>query len=155
MRSSWRGSVRASRGRAEHSPLVGAVAVDANRDFIADGYHGQDGPGDHAEFCLIKHVGVGSGGLRGATVYTTLEPCTTRNPAKIPCAQRLIDEGVAVVYIGMLDPDARIRERGWSALRDAGIEFRDFTRELRDQIESLNAPFVERFQVATATERLR
>ncbi len=86
--------------------------------------------------------------LRGATVFTTLEPCTERNHPKVPCATRLIDAGVSIVYVGMLDPDARIREQGWSALRVAGVDVRDFTADLREQIQQLNLPFVERFQVA-------
>jgi len=134
-------------GRPLPSPKVGALAVSADGELLAEAYRGELDEGDHAEFCLISKLG-DSAVLRGATVFTTLEPCTERNPPKIPCATRLVEAGVAVVYVGMLDPDARIREQGWSALRDAGIEVRDFTGDLRHRIEALNSLFIERFQVA-------
>lgn len=136
-------------GRPQPSPKVGAVAVAASGAFLGEAHRGQLNQGDHAEYCLISSLGVETGVLAGATVYTTLEPCTTRNPPKIPCAERMIAEQVRVVYVGMLDPDARIRELGCKALREAGIDVRDFTAELRDRVHSLNQPFVDRFRVAT------
>ena len=140
------------RGRPKPSPMVGAVAVAADGTLLAEAYRGQLHPGDHAEFCLISLLGVGAGALVGSTVYTTLEPCTTRNPPKIPCAERLIAGQVGVVYVGMLDPDARIRELGCKALRDASIDVRDFTAELREQLHDLNQPFIDRFRVATGRQ---
>ncbi len=131
-------------GRPQPSPKVGAVAVAASGAFLGEAHRGQLNQGDHAEYCLISSLGVETGVLAGATVYTTLEPCTTRNPPKIPCAERMIAEQVRVVYVGMLDPDARIRELGCKALREAGIDVRDFTAELRDRVHSLNQPFVDR-----------
>ena len=134
--------------RNDESPKVGAVAVGADGEFLGESYRGALRPGDHAEYCLITQIGDGLGRLAGATVYTTLEPCTYRHSPKIPCAQRLIREGVAVVYIGMLDPDPRVRELGWKALGQAGIERRDFTADLREEVLELNAPFVEGFRTA-------
>lgn len=139
-------------GRSAPSPRVGAVAIAADGTFLAEAYRGQQNPGDHAEFCLISSLGTGTGALAGATVYTTLEPCTTRNPPKTPCADRLVAEQVRVVYVGMLDPDARIRELGCKALRDANIDVRDFTADLREQVHRLNQPFVDRFRVATGRQ---
>lgn len=139
-------------GRADESPKLGAVAVSANNVFLAEAHRGALGAGDHAEYCMIASLGEGSGALKGATVYTTLEPCTERTQPKIPCAQRLINEGVAVVYIGMLDPDARVRELGWKLLRDNGVEPRDFTEDLREKLSAMNAPFLERFRVGTGPQ---
>jgi pyrimidine deaminase RibD-like protein len=139
-------------GRSKPSPKVGAVAVAADGKLLAEAYRGQLNPGDHAEFCLISSLGSGTGTLAGATLYTTLEPCTTRNPPKIPCAERILAEQLRVVYVGMLDPDARIRELGCKALRDANIDVRDFTAELREQVHKLNQPFVDRFRVATGRQ---
>lgn len=134
-------------GKTVPSPMVGALAVSKNGEFLAEVYRGELNAGDHAEYCLIAKLGDAEL-LRGGTVFTTLEPCTARNPPKVPCGTRLIDAGVAAVYVAMLDPDARIRERGYSALRDARIEVRDFTEDLREAIEALNLSFVERFRVA-------
>jgi diaminohydroxyphosphoribosylaminopyrimidine deaminase / 5-amino-6-(5-phosphoribosylamino)uracil reductase len=134
-------------GRAEESPRVGAVAVSATGVLIAEAHRGELDAGDHAEYCLIKKLGGKHSALAGATVYTTLEPCTTRNEPKIPCADRLIAERAAIVYIGTLDPDPRVRELGWRRLRDAGVELRDFTEDLRRTLHEMNQPFEDRFSV--------
>lgn len=72
-------------------PRVGAIAV-VNEQVVGTAYRGEIEPGQHAEFILLaKHLENVS--LAGATVYTTLEPCTVRNPPKIPCVERLIQRG--------------------------------------------------------------
>jgi Invertebrate-AID/APOBEC-deaminase len=74
-------------------------------------------------------------------VYTTLEPCTTRNHPKIPCAKRLIERKVGRVVVGMLDPDSRITGRGLQALRDANIAIDFFPSDLMAVVEELNREF--------------
>ena len=132
-------------GRSTPAPRVGAVAV-RDGTLIATGFRGEAAAPDHAEYELIKKLGVGSGRLCGATVYTTLEPCTTRGEDKRPCANRLIDEGVAVVVIGMYDPDPRVYRAGWRMLKEAGIVRFDFSEEHRNAIRELNRPFIETYQ---------
>jgi diaminohydroxyphosphoribosylaminopyrimidine deaminase/5-amino-6-(5-phosphoribosylamino)uracil reductase len=58
---------------------------------------------------------------RGADVYVTLEPCAHHGKTP-PCAQALIDAGVARVYTALGDLDPRVDGRGVQMLRDAGIE---------------------------------
>lgn len=135
-------------GKSEPSPKVGAVAIDASGRFLGEAFRGSRSTGDHAEYCLITELEQRLESLRGATVFTTLEPCTRRNPPKIPCAERLIEVGVSVVFIGMLDPDPAIRELGWKTIGDAGIERRAFSEELRTELQLLNSPFIGRFRVA-------
>jgi pyrimidine deaminase RibD-like protein len=139
-------------GRATAVPLVGAVAVRDGR-VIAEAYRNEPDPthrrgctGDHAEYCMIMKLGDGTERLKGATAYTTLEPCTKRSPPKIECAQRLIDEGVQVVFVGMPDPDARVQHVGMQRLRDAGIWVRDFAADIRDQIRELNRTFIDSYR---------
>ena len=85
-------------------PKVGAVLVlEGNR--LGTGFRGENGKGDHAEYTVLEKK-VREENVAGATVYTTLEPCITRNdPDKIPCAERLTSRRIARVVIGMLDPN--------------------------------------------------
>lgn len=84
--------------------------------------------------------------MAGATLYTTLEPCTKRSPTKVPCATRLADAQVSTVVIGSYDPNPIVHQFGWKILRDAGIRVRDFPPALRAEVLALNAPFIESFQ---------
>ena len=108
--------------------------------FFSKAHRGEDLK-SHAEFIALEDK-LADGLVAGSTVYTTLEPCTTRNHPKIPCAQRLIDRKVARVVIGMPDPNPDIRGRGDQLLSDAGIEVQLFPRDLRAQVEDMNREFI-------------
>lgn len=132
-------------GRTRPSPRVGAVLV---RDGLptAEGYRGATGDGDHAEYGILKKLRFPKN-LNGATLYTTLEPCTKRRHQEfVPCAKRLADAHVSTVVIGMFDPDPGIHQDGWRILHDAGVMLRDFPADLRDQIAGMNVPFIEQYK---------
>lgn len=129
--------------RGDPPPAVGAVIVKDGTE-AACAYRGQCAAGNHAEKCAIEFAeGID---LSGAVVYTTLEPCSRRNPPKIACAQRLIDQGVGAVYIGIYDPNPKIYREGWKMLRDAGIALHDFPADLRSEIRTINAPFLSQYR---------
>jgi len=120
-------------------PKVGAVVV---KDGVAlCKAHRGEILKSHAEYIALDEK-LSDDVVAGTTVYTTLEPCTTRKHPKIPCAQRLIDRRVACVVIGMLDPNPEISGKGWQLLREAGIEIRVFDHDLMQLCEEMNSGFI-------------
>jgi pyrimidine deaminase RibD-like protein len=119
-------------------PLVGCVVV-KNGQVIAKSHRGEI-DGNHAEFIALEKK-LGDNALTGCTVYTTLEPCTTRNHPKIPCADRLIERKVARVVIGTLDPNPEIRGKGLWKLQQANIAVDMFSHPLVMELNELNRHF--------------
>lgn len=120
-------------------PLVGVVVVKDGR-LIARAHRGETAPGDHAEFIALekKLAGVRAA---GATVYTTLEPCTTRNHPKRPCVEHIRDHRIKRVVFGTLDPDKSVHGGGELMLRDAQVEIGRFDPDFMAELEELNLAF--------------
>lgn len=123
------------------SPKVGAVLV-RNAQVLGEAYRGELGEGEHAEYTLLERKLSGVD-VSGATLYTTLEPCTTRHDPKRPCAHRIIDRGITQVVIGIIDPNELIRGDGWWTLREAGIKVDIFLPVLHDEVEQLSHEFAQ------------
>ncbi len=107
---------RLSEGHTRPNPPVGAVLVKDGR-LIGEGRHERAG-GAHAEVAAFAAC---SESPCGATLYVTLEPCSTcgRTP---PCTERIIAEGVRRVVIGCEDRNERHCGRGCAILARSGIE---------------------------------
>lgn len=123
-------------------PLVGAVVVCTNGR-VEGASRNEDGVGSHAEqLALLK---LDPGEAAGATVYTTLEPCTVRGAQSIPCAKLLSDDRVSEVVIGILDPNPYVLGTGILELRKAGIAVRLFPVGGVARLEVLNREFIRSF----------
>lgn len=106
---------RKSEGRTRPNPPVGAVLVRDGR-LIGAGRHLRAG-GPHAE---VRAFDSCRGPAAGATLYVTLEPCSTagRTP---PCTDRILKEGVGRVVVGCVDENGRHNGRGLALLRARGV----------------------------------
>ncbi len=111
-------AIRLSRlhtGLTDTNPAVGCVLV-RDGEIVGSAVTALGGR-PHAETQAIAKAGEKA---RGATAYVTLEPCAHwgRTP---PCANALVDAGVARVVIAVADPDPRVAGQGMKILHDAGI----------------------------------
>lgn len=123
-------------------PAVGAVLVNEGGAEVLS-HRGQGEKGRHAEYVLLEHELKRADFARGATLYTTLEPCTSRSHNKKPCAEWIVWKGIGKVVIGMLDPNPTICGRGYWHLADAGIEVEFFPTDLAKEIRDLNEEFID------------
>lgn len=106
------------RGTTSPNPWVGCVVVSAkDPDQIFVGATAPPG-GPHAE--VVALGGAGEGHSRGATLFTTLEPCAHHGRTP-PCTEAILAAGVARVVVGLEDPDPQVAGRGIAALRAAGL----------------------------------
>ncbi|HEX2063225.1 MAG TPA: bifunctional diaminohydroxyphosphoribosylaminopyrimidine deaminase/5-amino-6-(5-phosphoribosylamino)uracil reductase RibD [Acidimicrobiales bacterium] len=103
------------RSTTSPNPWVGCVVVTGTGDTFEGATSPPGGP--HAEATALTRAGEKA---RGATLYTTLEPCAHygRTP---PCTKTIVAAGVTRVVFAIGDPDA-VSGHGADELRDAGIE---------------------------------
>src|SRR5262245_50688116 len=108
----------AEQGVALTSPgaMVGAIVVNEGQ-VVGEGFYTYDAV-KHAEILALEQAGERS---RGATVYTSLEPCSHTGRTG-PCAKALIEAGVKRVVTAMKDPNPEVNGRGLALLREAGVE---------------------------------
>lgn len=121
-------------GLTSPNPAVGAILV-ADGKVIARGHH-QAAGSDHAEIRCLKQA---SGAMpRNATLYVTLEPCSTtgRTP---PCTNAIVAAKIKKVVVGAVDPNPQHAGRGIEQLRRAGVEVR--AGVLGDECSRLNEAF--------------
>jgi len=118
------------------NPRVGCVIVKDGR-VVGEGWHERAGS-PHAEIHALKAAGEAA---RGATVYVTLEPCSHHGRTP-PCAEALVNAGVARVVAAMRDPNPLVAGSGIDMLTLAGIAAE--TGLMEAGARALNPGFISR-----------
>ncbi len=107
-------------GLTSPNPPVGAVIV-ANEQVIGRGFHRKAG-GPHAEVEAIRDATQNHADLlRGATIYVTLEPCSTHGRTP-PCTDAIKAAGITRVVYAAKDPNPGHVGKADDILRVAGVE---------------------------------
>ncbi|MFC7536281.1 bifunctional diaminohydroxyphosphoribosylaminopyrimidine deaminase/5-amino-6-(5-phosphoribosylamino)uracil reductase RibD [Sphingomonas sp. GCM10030256] len=108
---------QAARGRTAPNPNVGCIIV---RDGQPVGSGATERGGrPHAEAVALAQAGQRA---RGASLFTTLEPCAHRSHRGPACADLIVEAGVSRVVAALVDPDQRTAGDGLDRLRAAGVE---------------------------------
>ena len=109
-----------ARGKTGDNPWVGCAIVSHAGQLLGAGH--TLGPGeDHAEIAAARDAERRGHSVLGATLYSTLEPCSFhgRTPA---CSHSIARRGIAKVVLGMRDPHPRVDGEGIRILTGAGVE---------------------------------
>jgi diaminohydroxyphosphoribosylaminopyrimidine deaminase / 5-amino-6-(5-phosphoribosylamino)uracil reductase len=109
-----------ARGQTGDNPWVGCAIVSPDRRLLGQGF--TQGPSEHhAEIAAAEDALERGLRIVGATLYSTLEPCSFhgRTPA---CAHAIVARGLRRVVVALRDPHPRVDGAGLSILRAAGVE---------------------------------
>lgn len=129
------------------NPMVGCILV-RDGQVVGEGYHVIAG-GPHAE---IHALASAQERAQGSTAYVTLEPCAHFGSTP-PCAQALIQAGVARVIAAMQDPFPKVNGGGFAQLIEAGISVASGL--LEHQARELNCGYLSRVQRQRPWVRLK
>ncbi|RED11161.1 bifunctional diaminohydroxyphosphoribosylaminopyrimidine deaminase/5-amino-6-(5-phosphoribosylamino)uracil reductase RibD [Pontivivens insulae] len=124
-------------GRTWPNPAVGCVLVKSGR-ILGRGWT-QPGGRPHAETMALAQAGDAA---QGADAYVSLEPCAHHGRTP-PCADALVNAGIARLICPMEDPDPRVSGKGLGRLRDAGVEV-IMAPEFASEASDVNAGFLRR-----------
>ena len=102
---------------------VGAVIVDAAGTELSRGFSREGGdPAAHAEEAALGKLAPGEPRLAGATIYSTLEPCSQRRSRTRTCTELIIAAGLARVVIAWREPELFVADaQGYELLSRAGL----------------------------------
>lgn len=116
---------------------VGAIVVAVGGSLLAQGYSRETDPHVHAEESALAKLKLPARhlDLQGATIYSSLEPCSTRRSRPRTCTELIIAAGIRRVVYALREPPPFADGHGVELLRTAGtevIEIGDMGQLVRD-----------------------
>lgn len=117
---------------------VGAIIVDAESKVLSTGYSRETDAHDHAEEVAIAKLGPNGDSLVGATIYTSLEPCSKRASRPRTCTELILAAGIGRVVLAWREPSIFVDCEGVELLSSAGLDVLELP-ELADAVRAINA----------------
>ncbi|MGW6875851.1 deaminase [Streptomyces xanthophaeus] len=118
---------------------VGAVIVAADGTELSFGYSRETDEHVHAEESALAKLAQGDPRLAGATIYSTLEPCSQRRSRPLPCAQLIVAAAVPRVVIAWREPALFVADCvGVEQLAEAGVAVIELP-ELASEAKAVNS----------------
>jgi riboflavin-specific deaminase-like protein len=99
---------------------VGAVIISADGGVLATGYSREGDPYDHAEEAALDKLPPDDPRLDGATLYSSLEPCSARASRPRSCTERILATPISRIVFAWREPDLFVDCQGAELLRAAG-----------------------------------
>lgn len=122
---------------------VGAVITDADGAILAVGHSRETDPHDHAEEVALAKVASGEARLPTATLYSSLEPCSTRASRPRSCTELILTTPIPRIVFAWREPDLFVDCEGAELLRAAGREVIEVP-DLADLVRQTNAHLLQR-----------
>ncbi|MGH3912351.1 MAG: deaminase [Pseudonocardiaceae bacterium] len=123
---------------SEGAYSVGAVIIDADGQEIATGYSRETDPKVHAEESALAKLPADDPRLKGATIYSTLEPCSQRASRPRACTQLILDAGIPRVVIAWREPSLFVENCiGVESLKQHGVHVTEMS-ELANEAKGAN-----------------
>lgn len=124
---------------------VGAVIVDEDGNEISNGYSRETDSHVHAEESALAKLDEHDPRLAGATIYSTLEPCSERKSRPLSCTQLILNAGILRVVMAWREPSLFVADcQGFELLTSAGVtvlelpEFAEQAREINSHLFGAN-----------------
>lgn len=98
---------------------VGALIVASDGTVLSEGWSRKDDPHEHAEESALRALPPGTR-FAGTTIYTSLEPCSTRSSRPITCTQHILNAGIPRIVYAWREPSTFVDCVGAETLSAAG-----------------------------------
>jgi diaminohydroxyphosphoribosylaminopyrimidine deaminase/5-amino-6-(5-phosphoribosylamino)uracil reductase len=129
--------------RVETAFAVGAIVVDGHGTVLTRGYSRETDRHAHAEEVALARLGPATESRSGATLYSSLEPCSARRSRPQTCTDLIVRAGIGRVVIAAREPPVFVDCAGVELLRAAGIEVVEIA-DLADRVCAVNAHLLDR-----------
>ena len=129
--------------KTDKSFAVGAVVLDWSGQLVSTGFSLELGPGWHAEEAALHKAAQQGADLQDGTIYSSLEPCSTRLSGNRCCADLIAEAGIRRVVFALKEPPIFVNGAGMAVLLQRGVNVTQL-QELGPEVEEINRHLLAR-----------